>query len=226
MRSSKVNQTRYKNVISEIPENAVEIYKMLPEGTRCEVIFNELIFDGIGKTKRYFPEIPVTAVEVYKMLPEGARCEVIFNELIMSPSPSRDHQYLVIKLTTLLFHFLEEHKKGTLLTAPFDVFFASEISVAQPDLFIVMKEQENIIKKNGVFGVPAIIIEILSTNRATDTKRKKALYEKAGVKEYFMIDPKNNITVLLTLNAAGSYIQAYEETGVLRSAILACELAF
>src|ERR1700749_4476191 len=35
-------QHKYKNFISEIPTTAVEVYRMLPEGTRCEVIFNEL----------------------------------------------------------------------------------------------------------------------------------------------------------------------------------------
>ena len=37
------DQHKYKNFISEIPSTAVEVYRMLPEGTRCEVIFNELI---------------------------------------------------------------------------------------------------------------------------------------------------------------------------------------
>ena len=143
------------------------------------------------KYKNIISEIPSTALEVYRMLPEGTRCEVIFNQLSMSPSPSLDHQLILIKLTTLLFQFLEEKKTGTLLAAPFDVYFEQEQSVVQPDLFIVLNEDEQIMQENGVYGVPAIIIEIISTNRAFDTKRKRSLYEKVGVKEYFMIDPKN-----------------------------------
>jgi len=178
------------------------------------------------KHKNFISEIPSTAVEVYRMLPEGTRCEVIFNELIMSPSPSREHQYLLIRLTTLLYQFLEEKQTGTLLSAPFDVYFEQEQSVVQPDLFVVLNDDEEIIKKNGVHGVPALIIEIISTNRAYDTQRKRALYEKAGVKEYFMIDPENKKTTLLTLNAAGAYEQTYEETGVFNSAILSCNISF
>src|SRR6266403_906199 len=169
------------------------------------------------KYKNFISEIPSTAVEVYRMLPEGTRCEVIFNELIMSPSPSREHQLVLIKLTTLLFKFLEEQLTGTLLSAPFDVYFDEEQSVVQPDLFVVLQENEQIIQKNGVHGVPALIIEVVSTNRSYDTKRKRALYEKAGVKEYFMIDPENKKTTLLTLNASGVYEQTYEETGALNS---------
>ncbi len=69
-------------------------------------------------------------------------------------------------------------------------------------------------------------MEILSKNRAYDTQRKRALYEKAGVKEYFMIDPENKKTTLLTMNASGTYDQAYEETGVFNSAILNCSISF
>jgi Uma2 family endonuclease len=178
------------------------------------------------KYKNIISEIPSTAVEVYRMLPEGTRCEVIFNELIMSPSPSRKHQLILIKLSSLLFQFLEVQQTGTLLSAPFDVYFDPEQSVVQPDLFIVLNEDEQIMQENGVYGVPAIIIEIVSTNRAYDTKRKRSLYEKVGVREYFMIDPKNKKTILLTLNASGKYEQTYEETGLFNSEILSCKISF
>ncbi|MBD1364708.1 Uma2 family endonuclease [Mucilaginibacter sp. ZT4R22] len=160
------------------------------------------------------------------MLPEGTRCEVIFNELIMSPAPSREHQLLVIKLTSLLFQFLQDNPVGTLLSAPFDVYIGEQQSVVQPDLFVVLNDEKEIMQTNGVHGAPALIIAILSSNRAYDTKRKRALYEKAGVKEYFMIDPENKNTTLLTLDASGVYQQTYEQTGVLKSALLACDISF
>jgi Uma2 family endonuclease len=160
------------------------------------------------------------------MLPEGTRCEVIFNELIMSPSPSKAHQLILIKLSSLLFQFLETRQTGTLLTAPFNVYFVGELSIVQPDLFIVLNGGRKIIKKKGVYGVPSIIIEIISTNRTYNTKRKRSLYEKAGVKEYFMIDPENKKTTLLTLNTSGKYEQSYEETGLLKSDILNCNITF
>src|SRR3569832_1674665 len=178
------------------------------------------------KYQNVIKEIPATAVDIYRMLPEGTRCEVVFNELTMSPSPSREHQALLIKLTAILFQFLTDNPAGTLMTAPFDVFFEQLQSVVQPDLFVVINEDQRIIQKNGVYGVPSLIIEIISTNRAYDTQKKKALYEQAGVKEYFMIDPDNKKTTLLTLNASGTYSQTYEETGLLRSEILNLNITF
>lgn len=178
------------------------------------------------KYQNVIKEIPATAVDIYRMLPEGTRCEVIFNELTMSPSPSREHQAILIKLTAILFQFLNDNPRGTLLTAPFDVYFEDLQSVVQPDLFIVTSENEDIIKKNGVYGVPSLVIEIISTNRTYDTQKKKSLYEQAGVKEYFMIDPNNKKATLLTLNDSGVYEQSYEEVGLLDSAILNLKFNF
>ena len=178
------------------------------------------------KYQNIISEIPATAVDIYRMLPEGTRCEVVFNELSMSPSPSREHQAILIKLTAMLFQFLIDNPIGTLLAAPFDVYFEDLQSVVQPDLFIVAAENADIIKKNGVYGIPSLIIEIISTNRTYDTQKKRSLYEKAGVKEYFMIDPENKKVILLTLNNSGVYEQSYEETGILKSAVFDFQINF
>jgi Uma2 family endonuclease len=182
--------------------------------------------DNKHKHQNFITEIPSTAVDIYRMLPEGTRCEVIFNELSMSPSPSREHQKVLIKLTALLFEFLNKNPVGELFSAPFDIYFEQQQSVVQPDLFIVLSEYQDTIKKNGVHGVPSLIIEIVATNRAYDTQKKRALYEQAGVREYFIIDPENKKTTLLTLNPDGMYEQTYEETGVLNSKILSCNFSF
>ena len=178
------------------------------------------MMDDQRKYQNVIKEIPATAVDIYRMLPEGTRCQVIFNELTMSPSPSREHQSILIKLTAILFQFLTEKPKGVLMTAPFDVYFEELQSVVQPDLFVITKENEHIIQKNGVYGVPSLVIEIISTNRTYDTQKKKSLYEQAGVKEYFMIDPNNKKTTLLTLNTSGVYELTYEDTGLFYSSIL------
>lgn len=223
-------QHKYKSLMREVPATAMEIYRMLPEGTRCEVIFNELIFPGDmndqHKYKNFISEIPSTAVEVYRMLPEGTRCEVIFNELIMSPSPTPSHQLLLSDLHALIYSFLKEKNAGKVIPSPIDVYLEDNNSVVQPDLIILLNENLHLIGKDGIDGAPDVVIEILSQNKAYDTKRKRALYEKAGVKEYFMIDPENKKTTLLTLNNSGLYEQTYEENGELNSAILSCKITF
>src|SRR5882762_9484750 len=159
-------QNKYTGFMSEIPATAVEIYQMLPEGTRCEVIFNELVFPGDmsdqHKYKNFISEIPSTAVEVYRMLPEGTRCEVIFNELIMSPSPTSLHQLLLSDLHVLIYSFIKEKNAGKVILSPFDVYFEEHNSAVQPDLMVVLNESLNKIGKDGLYGAPDIVIEILS----------------------------------------------------------------
>ncbi|MGN6397790.1 MAG: Uma2 family endonuclease [Mucilaginibacter sp.] len=178
------------------------------------------------KYTKHIPEVPETALDIYRMLPEGTRCEVIFNELIMSPSPSSQHQFLLSDLHGLLYDFLKGKNIAKAVLSPFDVYFENYVSAVQPDLIVLLNETLNKVEKDGLYGAPDIAIEILSQNKSHHTKRKRALYEKAGVKEYFMIDPENKNVTLLTLNASGFYEQTYEETGVLKSGVIDCNITF
>jgi Uma2 family endonuclease len=172
-------------------------------------------------------EIPATAIDIYRMLPEGTRCEVIFNELSMSPSPSSEHQLLLMDLSAQLYNFLKQTKAGKVIPSPMDVYFDDKLSVVQPDILVILNEQLDRIKSDGVYGAPDMVIEILSpNNRLHDTQKKKALYEKACVPEYFIVGPQNKEVTLFTLNKSGFYDQSYQEKSVIKSAILGCNLEF
>ncbi|XHR94051.1 Uma2 family endonuclease [Mucilaginibacter sp. UC70_90] len=166
--------------------------------------------------------IPATAVDIYRMLPEGTRCEVLYNQLIMTPAPNTDHQFISVKLSALLYNFLEETSKGVILHAPADVYFEQEQSVLQPDVLVILNENKSIIQKDGIHGSPDVVFEILSGNRIHDTLKKKSLYEKAGVKEYFIIDPEDKKVVMFTYNEASQYELVYELTGKITSEVLGC----
>ena len=178
------------------------------------------------KYQNVIKEIPATAVDIYRMLPEGTRCEVIFNELTMSPSPTPSHQLLLSDLHALLYAFLRNSNAGKVIPAPIDVYLESKASVVQPDLIILLNKSLEKIQSDGIYGAPDIVIEILSRNRTYDTQKKRALYEQAGVKEYFMIDPDNKKAILLTLDRAGKYAETYEEAGRLKSSVLSLDVSF
>ena len=164
--------------------------------------------------------IPETAVDIYRSLPEGTRCEVLYNQLSMTPAPNTKHQLLSIKISALLYNYLEESNKGVVFNAPTDVYFEDKRSVIQPDVFVIMNEHKSIIRDEGVYGVPDIIFEILSRNRVNDTFKKKTLYEEVGVKEYFIIDPADKTVVMYALNDEHKYEIIYEIIGKIASAIL------
>jgi len=170
--------------------------------------------------------VPSSVLDIYRMLPEGTRCEVLYNQLSMSPSPSTEHQLISFKLSGLLFVFLEKSNKGIAFAAPTDVYFEVEQSVVQPDLLVILDENKAIIQKDGIYGAPDVIFEILSANRKHDTLKKKTLYEKAGVKEYFIIDPSDNSVAMFAFNGSKQYEMIYEEKGRILSDILGCDLNF
>jgi len=164
--------------------------------------------------------IPATAIDVYRSLPEGTRCEVLYNQLNMTPAPSINHQRISVKISSSLFAFLEKKPVGEIFEAPVDVYLESYQSVIQPDVLVVMNENKSIIREDGIYGTPDIVVEILSGNRMHDTLKKKALYEEAGVKEYFIVDPLSKNVMLFTYDDDKHYTLAYEIKGKLTSEVL------
>ncbi|HET7115654.1 MAG TPA: Uma2 family endonuclease [Hanamia sp.] len=132
---------------------------------------------------------PKTMQEVWESLPEGTLCQLINNKLIMSPAPLNIHQVILNNINVEISIFLRAHKLGEVRIAPFDVYFSKE-NVLQPDLIFIKNENLKKIQNKGLFGAPDIVIEILSpTTSQLDYEDKKIIYERFGVKEYFIVDP-------------------------------------
>ncbi len=135
--------------------------------------------------------------------------EVINGEIIsMSPSPTPKHQNVVDELTAEFKMFLRG-KTCTAFSAPMDVcLFADketkEESIkdwVQPDLFVVCDETK--IGDKNIHGAPDLVIEVLSPSTArNDRLIKFQNYEKAGVKEYWIVDPYNMSVEIYTLEEA------------------------
>ena len=144
---------------------------------------------------------PRTITEVFESLPEGTRCEVINNTLVMSPSPLDTHQKVLGKIFTKLSLIVENKNLGELRIAPYDVHFQEE-NIFQPDIVLIDKSSAHKITERGFFGAPDLIIEILSPSNARfDKEEKKFIYEKFGVKEYFIVEPYDKlVTGFVLLN--------------------------
>ncbi|MCY7420638.1 MAG: Uma2 family endonuclease [Chitinophagaceae bacterium] len=171
-------------------------------------------------------QIPKTALDVFRLLPEGTMCEVIDNILYMSPAPKYTHQRLVLLLARKLSNHIETFKIGEIFIAPVDVYFEDLASAVQPDLLYVANENRGIMHPDGyIYGAPDIVIEVLSSDRKRDLVLKKGLYERAGVKEYFIADPVTRKMQLYSLNG-GSYQLVYDETGLFKSTLLNLEFVF
>lgn len=76
-------------------------------------------------------------------------------------------------------------------TAPFDVFL-SQKNAFQPDIIFISKNNLDGLKESGFYGAPDLVIEILSpATWQFDKEDKKDEYERSGVKEYWMADPRD-----------------------------------
>jgi Uma2 family endonuclease len=132
---------------------------------------------------------PRTGIEAFELMPEGTLCQLINDVLVMSPAPTIPHARAQNKIFITLYDFVEQMEKGEVFCAPVDVYINNK-NVYQPDIFYISNEKKEIIKNRGIFGVPDLIIEILSADRNYDLKKKKQVYEQCNVKEYWVVDPE------------------------------------
>jgi Uma2 family endonuclease len=170
-------------------------------------------------------DIPRTAMEVFNMLPEGTRCEVIDNTLFMSPSPTPNHQKILLKIAIALSNWVENNALGEVLIAPCDVYLTDGADVVQPDIIFITKQNIAIIKKRGVYGSPDLVIELLSSNSGYDKEKKFELYQKNGIAQYIIIDPETK-AVWHYLLKEGKYEQAISEAGKLSISTLNSSITF
>jgi Uma2 family endonuclease len=155
-----------------------------------------------------FPSPPRTPLEAFEMFPEGSRVELIDNAIYMPPAPSIEHQETSMSLSAKLFNYLSETGKGKVYASPIDVYLGDRKNAVQPDIVVILKENLPSLTadKRRITGVPDILIEILSEgNKDYDLEKKKGLYERFGVKEYFAIDPETGLSYHYFLNQHGHY---------------------
>jgi len=131
-------------------------------------------------------------------LDEGERFELIYGEAYAMSAPNTRHQIIHRELFGQFFNFFQG-KTCQLFSAPFDVrlFYKADESddiVVQPDISVICDRKK--LGPEGCRGAPDLVIEILSpTNTAIEMGQKLELYRKAGVREYWVVDPENkNIT--------------------------------
>jgi Uma2 family endonuclease len=105
-------------------------------------------------------------------------------------SPGYRHQEILLAIGAQL----REKTRGSgcsPVIAPFDVYpfydRGDEDTVVQPDIFLACDRSK--LRENRYNGAPRFIVEILSSNRSHDMVTKLNLYQKAGVLEYWIVDP-------------------------------------
>ena len=137
----------------------------------------------------------------YEALPEGSPYQLIEGELVMSPAPAPDHQ--VVSGNIYLLLRMAVRGKGVVLYSPLDVYLDLE-NAYQPDIVVILKGSKAKITRKGVYGPPDVVVEILSPSTAYyDLRVKKKVYERAGVREYWIVDPMERSLEIYTNSEEG-----------------------
>jgi Uma2 family endonuclease len=115
------------------------------------------------------------------------------------PAPNWDHALIIANLMFLLTPVVRA-LGGRIVTAPVDVFFRGADPV-QPDIVIILPGWSGALPPRGPEGAPDLLIEVLSpSNRGHDLLTKRALYARAGVREYWLVDPEARTVEVLALD--------------------------
>ncbi|SIS93964.1 MULTISPECIES: Uma2 family endonuclease [Alicyclobacillus] len=128
------------------------------------------------------------------------RWELIQGVPYMLASPSPLHQQIVLQLGAEFALYLRG-KSCQAYVAPMDLCFDEDegtMDVVQPDLFIMCPPFQ---ADRRVVGIPVLVVEVLSPSTAAhDTIRKMLLYERAGVPEYWIVEPEERVVHVYRAN--------------------------
>lgn len=187
------------------------------------------IFSGATKNPRY-----ATLLAIEQVLMSKEKIPFVYDKLKENPAVARDaetpymlsapdrlHQYFVAELLFQIKSYIRANNgRCDVYAFPFDVrLFGDDSAIVQPDILVVCNK--GILTEKGCSGAPDWVIEIVSkSNSSHDYVRKLMQYHKAGVREYWIVDPfQEMISVFNFEDAKKSGEYGYEEaveSGVLK----------
>ena len=142
---------------------------------------------------------------------DGKRYELIDGQVyILAPAPSPEHHRISGELYRQISNYLLD-KDCEVFSAPFDVRLLEGeerdeeiLTIVQPDILVVCDKSK--LDQRGLKGAPDMVIEIVSPSTAgRDRGVKRDLYERNGVREYWLVDYSNKTIEVYLLNKGNSY---------------------
>lgn len=155
-------------------------------------------------------------IDDYYALPEDQRVELIDGVFYDMGAPAVIHQKILMQLFLLFEECAEEHE------APCEVFLApcdvrldmDNYTMVQPDLLVMCRDYD--IKAIRLEGAPDLVVEILSpSSRSKDMILKLYKYKNAGVREYWVVDPKLRLVTVNNFEAEEYSQEQYDFDSVI-----------
>lgn len=220
----KKNFGKYMDIVGQlndvvITKNGTKTARLTPYVTDIEQYFtvkeNALDYQYGGKKVSYEEFMEINEKSTIRM-------ELINGEIRLMESPNIGHQEILGRLH-LIFNEYFKNKKCRVFLAPFDVHFRKrEIKtpdVMQPDVLVACDLENNITERGRYMGTPTLTIEILSNStRSKDMVEKLNTYMLSGVREYWIIDTKQeNILVYNFTDTEVDELRAFEKNHIASS---------
>lgn len=153
------------------------------------------------------------------------RYEIIDGLVYDMNAPLRLHQKYVVEFVAV-FHAFFKNKACEVYVAPFDVRLAKKtkkdeeiFDVVQPDISVICDPEK--LDDKGCIGAPDLVIEVISPSTASmDQVKKRALYEKHGVREFWLLHPDDRLLFIYQLGKSGyGKPEVYDDTAEVSSFI-------
>lgn len=123
---------------------------------------------------------------------DGNRYEVIDGVLHVTPSPTTWQQRVIAKLVAILDPHLEAGRLGEVFSSGLRVVL-DELTGVEPDVVYVARDHAAGLLRDGHYGPPALVVEVLSSKHSLDTRVKLEKYARASIPWYWIVDPEVKI---------------------------------
>lgn len=167
-------------------------------------------------------KVKISYEEFLQQLDEDTLAEWVDGEVVLLSPARLEHQLIADFLTPVLIAFVQQHRLGQVVSAPFQMHLLHTARGREPDILFVAEENMHRLQDTHLEGAADLVVEITSPESLVrDRGEKYAEYELEGVREYWVIDPHSRRVDFFVLGEDGRYQRRYEDVeGVYHSEVL------
>lgn len=163
----------------------------------------------------------ITVEEFYNLVPDGQKADLIDGVIYMASPDSRRSNDLTGFIEFLLRGFVEAKAMGGKVFANRFAFKLTPLRAPEPDVAYVSPDRLHLVEEGGMRGGPDIAVEIVSReSRPRDYGEKKQIYQEAGVREYWIIDPLQQRMEFHRLSDGRYELTPLEQNRLFRSSVI------
>lgn len=178
----------------------------------------------IDRTATTEQRISMCYEEFLEAYPEHIHAEWVQGEAVIFMPPSTRHQYVADFVLILLRLFVELKGVGRVLSAPFQMRMPAQESAREPDILFVAAANRDRLTAQRLLGPADLVVEVVSDESVTrDNVEKWREYQAAGVREYWILDPRpeHQSAHFWKLDEFGRFATIpLDDSGVFRSHVL------